>query len=65
METEENIENTEEVQETEEVQYTEDELISLNTIHNDLSIIACFLIFFTIVIILKYIYKFLNMIFQF
>lgn len=37
----------------------------LQQIHNDLSIVVCFLVFFTIVIILKYIYKFFNMIFQF
>lgn len=37
----------------------------LQQIHNDISIVVCFLVFFTIVIILKYIYKFFNMIFQF
>ena len=57
-------ENTEDVQETEEIQYTNDE-ISLADIHNDLGFIACFLIFFTLVIILNYIYKFFNMIFRF
>ena len=57
-------ENTEEVQETQEFQETQEE-ISLADIHQDLGIIACFLIFFTLVIILKYIYKFFNMIFQF
>lgn len=57
-------ENTEEVQETQELQETEDD-INLADIHQDLGIIACFLIFFTLVIILKYIYKFFNMIFQF
>lgn len=66
----ENIENTTEYQETEETQTTEEiqytnENVSLADIHNDLGIIACFLIFFTLVIILKYIYKFFNMIFQF
>lgn len=62
--TEEILENTEEVKETEEIiEYTNDEM--LEQIHYDLSIITCFLIFFTIVIILKYIYKFFNMIFQF
>lgn len=62
--TEEIIEYTEESQETEElIEYTNDEM--LKQIHYDLSIITCFLVFFTIVIILKYIYKFFNMIFQF
>lgn len=37
----------------------------ISTIHNDLGIITCFLVFFTLVIILKYSYKFFNMIFQF
>lgn len=62
--TNENIEYTEEVQSTEEIiEYTNDEV--LQQIHYDLSIIICFLVFFVIVIILKYIYKFFNMIFQF
>lgn len=54
----------EQVQETQEIQETE-EPVNINTIHTDLSVIACFLVFFTLVIILKYIYKFFNMIFQF
>lgn len=62
--TNENIENTEEIQLTEEItEYTNEEM--LQQIHYDLSIIICFLVFFVIVIILKYIYKFFNMIFQF
>ena len=64
--TNESIENTEEVQETQEntIQETEDS-INFADIHNDLGIICCFLIFFTLVIILKYSYKFFDMIFQF
>lgn len=75
--TEEIIENTEEIEETEEIientkeeqeiseiiQYSDNEV--LNLIHNDLGIITCFLIFFVLVIILKYIYKFFNMIFPY
>lgn len=37
----------------------------LEQIHNDLGIIVSFLIFFTLVIILKYSYKFFNMIFKY
>ena len=59
----------EQVQETQEIQETEEpvnvDIVDINTIHTDLSVIACFLVFFTLVIILKYIYKFFNMIFQF
>ena len=64
--TNESIENTEEVQETQEntIQETQD-TINFADIHNDLGIICCFLIFFTLVIILKYSYKFFDMIFQF
>lgn len=61
---EEQVENTEVIENTNEVvnvDYSE----KLDTIHEDLGIIACFLVFFTIVIILKYSYKFFNMIFQF
>lgn len=62
--TNENLENTEELQLTEEItEYTNEEM--LQQIHYDLSVIICFLVFFVIVIILKYIYKFFNMIFQF
>lgn len=62
--TNENFENTEELQLTEEItEYTNEEM--LQQIHYDLSVIICFLVFFVIVIILKYIYKFFNMIFQF
>ena len=62
--TNENLEITEEVLETEEITYKTNEEL-LEQIHYDLSVITCFLIFFTLVIILKYIYKFFNMIFQF
>ena len=56
----------EQVQETQEIQETEEPVnVDIKTIHTDLSVIACFLVFFTLVIILKYIYKFFNMIFQF
>ena len=41
------------------------ELELLELIHTDLSYIICFLVFFVLVIILKYIYKFFDMIFQF
>lgn len=41
------------------------ELELLEAIHTDLSCIVCFLIFFVLVIILKYVYKFFDMIFQF
>lgn len=43
---------------------TEDNTI-LTDIHNDLGLICCFLVFFTLVIILKYAYKFFNMVFNF
>lgn len=58
----EELETTEEILEiTEEIENTTD----INVIHNDLSIIVCFLVFFTLVIILKYSYKFFNMIFKY
>lgn len=41
------------------------ELELLELIHNDLGAIVCFLIFFVVCIILKYAYKFFDMIFQF
>ena len=41
------------------------ELELLEMIHNDLGYICCFLIVFTLVIILNYIYKFFNMLFRF
>ncbi len=41
------------------------ELELLELIHTDLSVVVCFLIFFVLCIILKYIYKFFDMIFQF
>lgn len=57
-------ENTEVIEYTTEAsELTEVEL--LQQIHNDLGIITCFIIFFVLVIILKYAYKFFNMIFQF
>lgn len=37
----------------------------LQQIHSDLGIIVSLLIFFSLVIILKYVYKFFNMIFNF
>lgn len=39
--------------------------VNINTIHADLGVITCFLVFFALFIILKYSYKFFNMIFQF
>ena len=42
---------------------SETELLAL--IHSDLGYIVCFLIFFVLVIILKYIYKFFDMLFHF
>ena len=41
------------------------ELELLKLIHTDLGVIICFLVFFVLVIILKYIYKFFDMIFHF
>lgn len=41
------------------------ELELLELIHTDLGTIVCFLIFFVVCIILKYVYKFFDMIFQF
>lgn len=41
------------------------ELEILNLIHTDLCYIICFLIFFVLVILLKYIYKFFDMILRF
>ena len=41
------------------------EIELLNLIHTDLSCIACILIFFVLVILLKYSYKFFDMIFKF
>ena len=37
----------------------------LSQIHEDLGLITCFIIFFVLVIILKYAYKFFDMIFKF
>lgn len=66
------MENTEEIISTENIEETQaetiqttEELTLLTNIHNDLGFICCFLIFFTLVIILKYAYKFFNMIFNF
>ena len=36
----------------------------LDNLHSDLGIICSFLVFFTLVILLKYVYKFFNMFFQ-
>ena len=41
------------------------EIELLKLIHYDLGCIVCFLVFFVLVIILKYIYKFFDMIFHF
>lgn len=41
------------------------EVDMLELIHNDLGVIACLLIFFVVIIILKYIYKFFDMLFHF
>ena len=41
------------------------ELQLLQSIHTDLSAIACFLVFFTLVIILYFAYKFFDMVFKF
>lgn len=41
------------------------EIEILTLIHNDLGYIVCFLVFFVLVIILKYIYKFFDMLFHF
>lgn len=45
--------------------YTEQQenVISIQDIHNDLGIITSFLIFFVLVILLKYVYKFFDMFF--
>lgn len=37
----------------------------LDLIHQDLSIIICFIVFFVLVILLKYAYKFFDMVFKF
>ena len=41
------------------------EIELLELIHTDLAYIICFLVFFVLIILLKYIYKFFDMIFQF
>lgn len=65
MEGVEDIQELETNTETAEVTgVTEDNTI-LTDIHNDLGLICCFLVFFTLVIILKYAYKFFNMVFNF
>lgn len=51
---EENIEN---------IILVENTTVDLATIHNDLGIICAFLIFFVLVVLLKYAYKFFNMFF--
>ena len=40
-----------------------EEIEMLNTIHTDLGVICSFIIFFVLVIILKYVYKFFDMFF--
>lgn len=37
----------------------------LNQIHEDLGVIVSFIVFFVLVIILKYVYNFFNMIFKY
>lgn len=37
----------------------------LDLIHQDLGFIICFIVFFVLVILLKYAYKFFDMVFQF
>lgn len=37
----------------------------LNQIHTDLGLILCFIIFFVLVLLLKYAYKFFDMVFKF
>lgn len=54
---EENNENTILVEDSEET------VVSLDTIHYDLGVICSFLIFFVLVILLKYVYKFFDMFF--
>lgn len=56
--------NQEEVTQVEITQVAENTEL-LKTIHNDLGVITCFIVFFVLVIILKYAYKFFNMIFNF
>lgn len=41
------------------------EIELLNLIHEDLGVLCCFLIFFVLVIILYFAYKFFDMIFKF
>lgn len=45
--------------------YTEQQenVITLQEIHNDLGIITSFIVFFVLVVLLKYAYKFFNMFF--
>ena len=40
-----------------------DEITLLNNIHTDLGVICSFIVFFALVVILKYVYKFFNMFF--
>lgn len=42
-----------------------DEIMLLETIHNDLSCIASFLVFFVLIILMYFIYKFFDMMFKF
>lgn len=62
-----NTENTTENTFSNEVTntYTEQQenVITLQEIHNDLGIITSFIIFFVLVVLLKYAYKFFNMFF--
>lgn len=72
MKKENNLEGTEEIVSAKDIQETQTEIIQttdeisiLSEIHNDLGFICCFLVFFSLVILLKYSYKYFNMIFNF
>lgn len=64
-----NIENSNEYNVSNEIENTstfteqQENVITIENIHNDLGIITSFLIFFVLVILLKYAYKFFNMFF--
>lgn len=58
-----NTENTVETNTTTEVVVSLDESEQLAQIHEDLGFICCFIIFFVIVILCKYAYKFFDMFF--
>ena len=56
-----NISN--EVDETNTFTEQQENVITLQEIHNDLGVITSFIVFFVLVVILKYVYKFFNMFF--